>query len=697
MAVEEYQILQEIKRSIRFSRLKNNWVFFLSGLCFSVFLFLLQASWNFLSVIALFAALIFSVGIDNIVSVFTKSAATTKILSIALTVFLSVSCVVLTIPSGEEDELPKSPDLLSVVLILLSALFFVLLFCILLSEITALAKDSIRFKTTDLIVRNLRSNTLLFLSAMVYIRLNVIPFAFWLVELFTALIVLAAVFTQFHDVFGKVKTIALPIKIYAAISSLGICHYSALTFRDYVTDFPVSGWIMGLIENKAAMSYVFSYVLALMAFFSVFVFSSLLLDLIVQKLKPLFHSLSKIEIVVYSVIALVIMACVCCVFMRTRIFYEGHGPCDLVYVFDTPDLMDPNAYLGLFHHQNDIKQPLFAAFAAPIIGFWYFLSLPLTNLSPFWQPVFMNAIQNVLLVITNVLLAKMLKTDTLGRICFVLVSSVTYSTVLYSLVMEQYIIATFWLILVIYSLVTDNKQTAICSSAANGTLLTGLALLIVPENTDESCKKTALRSYFVSVEKRIACFLVILLALGRIDILINFSFSITLLSGYAEGPDIIGRFNQFTNFVSSYFIAPAASATQFSGHLSWQLSDSMISTPSILGIVIFALCISSFVINRKNKFAAIAALWAGISFALLCIIGWGSAENGMIIYSLYFGWEYLVLMFMLLTRLSEKIRLKILIPLVCLAMTVLLVMFNYQGIKDMIDFAITAYSIIIDV
>ena len=693
MAGEEYQILQEIKKSIRFSRLKNNWAFLLSGLCFSAFLFSLQSPWNVLSVIVLLAALIFSVCIDNIVSVFTKSELTAKIFAIALTVFLSVSCVVLTIPRDEDSELPRRPDLFAAVLILLSALFFVLMFCILLSEITKLGAESIRFKTKEQVVRNLRSNVLILLSAMVYIRLNLIPFALWLVELVISFAILAAVFTQFQDVFGKIKAMPLPVKIYAAISSLGICHYSALTFRDYAGDYSVSGWILGMAGNKAAVSYVLSYVLALMAFFSVYVFSSLLLDLIVQKLKPLFNSLSKIEIVVYSVIAILIMACVCCVYMRTRLFYIAHDTCDRIYVFDTTELMDPNAYLALFHHQNDIKQPLFAAFAAPIIGFWYLLSLPLTNLSPFWQPVLMNAIQILLLVITNVLIAKMLKTDTLGRICFVLVSSVTYSAVLYSLVMEQYIIATFWLILVIYSLVTDNKQTEICSSAANGTLLTGLALMIVPDNNDEAGGKTTLRSYLVSVERKIACFVILLLALGRVDIIINFPITMSLLSYFTDGPNIIGRFNQFTNFVSSYFIAPAASATQFSGHLSWQLSDSMISTPSILGIVIFALCISSFVINRKNKFAAIAALWAGISFTLLCIIGWGSAENGMIIYSLYFGWAYLVLMFMILTRLSEKIRLKILIPLVCLATTVILVKFNYQGIKDMIDFAITAYPI----
>ena len=686
-------MLQEIKDNIRFDRLKNNWGFLLSGLCFSVFLFLLHAPWNILSVIALFAALIFSVSIDNIVSLFTKSVTTTKILSIALTVFLSVACVVLTIPSGEDDELPKRPDLFASALVLLSTLFFVLLFCVLLSEITALATDSIRFKAKATIVRNLRSNILLFLSAMVYFRLNLIPFAFWPVELLFSSAVILAVFTQFHDIFGKVKSVPLYIKIYAAISSLGICHYSALTFRDYATDFPVSGWILGIIKNKAVVSYVFSYVLALMAYFSVFVFTSLLLNLIIQKLQPVFHSLSKIEITVYLVIAVLIIAFVCCIYMRTRLFYEAHDTCDLVYVFDTPDLMDPNAYLCLFHHQNDIKQPLFAVFAAPIVGFWYFLSLPLSYFGPVWQPVLMNVIQIFLLIMTNVLIAKMLKTDSLGRICFVLVSSVTYSTLLFSLVMEQYIIAGFWLILAIYSLVENNKQTEVVSSAAGGTLLTGLALMIVPGYTDDACGKTSIRSYLVSVEKRIVCFVILLLALGRIDIILNFSVAAILLSKFTDGPGIIGRFNQFSNFVSSYYIAPDASASQFFGHLSWQLNERMISTPSILGIVIFALCFLSFIINRKNKFAVIAALWAVMSFVLLCIIGWGSAENAMIIYSLYFGWAYTVLLFMLFTRLSKKIRFKLLVPIFCLVMTVVLVIFNFGGIKDLIDFAIAAFPI----
>ena len=81
-------MLQEIKDNIRFDRLKNNWGFLLSGLCFSVFLFLLHAPWNILSVIALFAALIFSVSIDNIVSLFTKSV----ICFCACTVIYAVFC-----------------------------------------------------------------------------------------------------------------------------------------------------------------------------------------------------------------------------------------------------------------------------------------------------------------------------------------------------------------------------------------------------------------------------------------------------------------------------------------------------------------------------------------------------------------------------------------------------------------------------
>ena len=119
----------------------------------------------------------------------------------------------------------------------------------------------------------------------------------------------------------------------------------------------------------------------------------------------------------------------------------------------------------------------------------------------------------------------------------------------------------------------------------------------------------------------------------------------------------------------------------------------MISTPSILGIVIFALCFLSFIINRKNKFSAIAALWTVMSFVLLCIIGWGSAENAMIIYSLYFGWAYTVLLFMLFTRLSKKIRFKLLVPIVCLVVTVILVIFNFGGIKDLIDFAVASFPI----
>ena len=39
---------------------------------------------------------------------------------------------------------------------------------------------------------------------------------------------------------------------------------------------------------------------------------------------------------------------------------------------------------------------------------------------------------------------------------------------------------------------------------------------------------------------------------------------------------------------------------------------------------------------------------------MLIILGWGTKENGLILYSLYFGWAYFVLIFQLLNNIFKN-------------------------------------------
>ena len=43
-----------------------------------------------------------------------------------------------------------------------------------------------------------------------------------------------------------------------------------------------------------------------------------------------------------------------------------------------------------------------------------------------------------------------------------------------------------------------------------------------------------------------------------------------------------------------------------------------------------------------------------IAIIMLVILGWGTKENGLILYSLYFGWAYFVLIFQLLNNIFKN-------------------------------------------
>lgn len=117
----------------------------------------------------------------------------------------------------------------------------------------------------------------------------------------------------------------------------------------------------------------------------------------------------------------------------------------------------------------------------------------------------------------------------------------------------------------------------------------------------------------------------------------------------------IDRLNQFLYFVRSIFIAPSG---QITGKIIKYYRLINISSTSLTGIIILLTCILSFILNKKNKFAKISFLWIIFSFIILCIIGWGTKENGLILYSLYFSWAYVSLIYLLINKLIKNTKLK---------------------------------------
>ena len=225
----------------------------------------------------------------------------------------------------------------------------------------------------------------------------------------------------------------------------------------------------------------------------------------------------------------------------------------------------------------------------------------------------MNISQIFVLVIANLMLTGMLRLNRPERICFMAITAVMYSTLLISVMIEQYIVAYFWLIFAAYSYTENRRASVIAVSAAGGTLLTSLAFLPLAYDAEKDGK--GVKPFLTAMMKAVLGFLTLFLAFGRLDTLMGFGKKAGILASFAGGGSIAERANQFLSFITSCFSAPdAAVDTVTYGHASWQLTGRNIVQTDWAGLVILLLCLVSLILNRRDKAVKIAQeIWAFLS------------------------------------------------------------------------------------
>ena len=156
----------------------------------------------------------------------------------------------------------------------------------------------------------------------------------------------------------------------------------------------------------------------------------------------------------------------------------------------------------------------------------------------------------------------------------------------------------------------------------------------------------------------------------------------------------VDRLKQYSEFLYYSFFSPDAGFSLHAGLIldefaSWQLYR--IESINYIGLAVLALALFSAFINRKSKICRVSFMWVIFSFILLCVIGWGTAENGLIIYSLYFSWAFYILIFMLILKAEELSGVKILVPLLVVAALCVFVRFSFQAVNELVDFAAKYY------
>ena len=530
---------------------------------------------------------------------------------------------------------------------------------------------------------NLASNWFIPFSAVSYLLLNTgLPSQKWseadsffaIIPAFFLLLLLSVVCDPFIEFF---KTCSIRIKVISLLSAIGINYSTWLIMRYYPYVFGGNCFIFRTVFMILGIPFVTA---ACMLFWS-------RLEVLVRSV---FSSIDfkKWELIVYAVVFLIICVLITVSFLSSRAFTGMNNQPDIIYTSDSTSLVKFNAYILLDHPENDIRQPLFGVFSAPLMG----IPCLIGNLIPgIPMAVVLGYAQLFLLIFTTFVLSTQLKLNPVQRTCFFVLVSASYQFLLFSIMLEQYITAYFWLVMTI-CFFNKEKTVNTLSVAAGGTLLTSGVLVpfvFLPKKFNFDG--------FISLLKKLlgfgVDFVLVMVMMGRTHIILKSIDNLVLCSVYTgESVGLFKRILQYFNFIGSCFIAPAAEVQTYEDNLSsWQMSE--VVSVNLLGVIVLLISLVSFFITRKDKISKFALGWMLYSFVILVLVGWGTSENGLILYALYFGWAFFVLVFNLLKSIENKMKAKWLVPICTVILSGLMLFYNIPAISELVKFAIAAYHV----
>lgn len=522
----------------------------------------------------------------------------------------------------------------------------------------------------------------------------------------------------------------LPLKLFSLFNAAGTCVYGVREFyflRLFSGFFENSDSKTGAVlkrlgfeENSSRLVFI---LIAILGAVVGFYFAYILVLSVTKRLLSIIKrnnllDFSKTEKITYSVLFAIFAIFIAFVYLHSDLFFPSIIN-DTIFSADGELLIvKQNAFLSLAHGENDLRQPLFAVFALPFSGIPYLLSL----LIPFrWSlPLFTNLVNLVLLIFSTTILARLLHLQSKIRICFVILSSLTFSHIMFSLFIEQYVIAFFYFLLFVYVVCEKKRISVFLLYGATGTLTTScIASFFI---LDFSSAKKFFRRFKKLIFLALG-FAFLMISLCRTDVFLDLKTKIKNLSSFAgsapvqttlttqniksksDSSKISNRFLAFVESSTYYFASPRAEIRfaeddyNEQGKLStpahYFYATSQSSKFSIAGTLILAFSILSIVLNRKKTFARFATFWLCFNFLLTCVLGWGLSEqeNTLFLYSLYFGWVYFVLIFMLVQNVLLLFHAEKFLSLVCVVCSAGLLALNIPSVKQILDFAFTYYPL----
>lgn len=399
----------------------------------------------------------------------------------------------------------------------------------------------------------------------------------------------------------------------------------------------------------------------------------------------------KIEIYFVAAAWLIFSVLIVIIYSKTAIFYRLYNNMiglpvmyDFIYTTDSPMEMKENIYFMVNADSNHLRHPLFGLFSLPF-------ALPCMILSrilffiPNAYALLIAIMQAFFILISDVLIIRMLKLSGVVKLTALIAYTTTYSALLHYAAIGKYVFSTFWILLFIYLITEKREEREDCFYPASSATITSLALFPFIKEFK------GFKDFFIEGIKFVKNFLLLYLLFIRVEKSLGLGNQVSAISLFSGAKITFDQhIYQFFNFVKSIFIWPVSEKTVCWWHIvSYQLAE--VTSVDVMGVILFCLAIAGFIVNRKNKFAQICIYWTAFSVFVLMIFGWGTQENGLIIYTLYFGWSYFALIVMLAEKLLSK--LKYAGAALYSVLSVIMTVFNTYHLYDMFQFCFDYYPI----
>jgi len=505
-------------------------------------------------------------------------------------------------------------------------------------------------------------NIIVFLSAMVFTSMFIV---YWLPVSIVAVNLIFAAVVWGYLIFYKnlpeyiTSNMRIPDIVVALLGviGLGAARYELMIEifeRIKITKAPLiatNSIINFMLNNISLFIYCGLIVVAIISF--------LLFAWLSIKIKPvmidIFKKMDMTERFFLYATSVILIVFSVLLFSKTTIFYnpadeKGQGINDVIYVSDSGSIVGGNAFINPEHGENDIRQPLFGVFAMPFASIIKAISLPFPI--SWLYPLLLNCLQIFLLLMSIILIVRMMEfSGTLRKLLILILFVSSYSVMLFSFMMEQYIFAVWWLTLFLYFTVVYKKINILLLIAATGSLITSVVLALPFIGYLKN-----IRNAMVEIGKFSLIFISLIFAFGLLNVLfIAPTHTVDLINAFG-GASITGmnKLYQFTAFITNMFTAPEF-ATSINVYGSPQIVLPSYSAVNLYGVAIFTMISAGFCLNYKKIISKVCFCWCLFSVLLLLLVGYGAQENGMILFSLYFLWAFMSLMISLINRLFNKL------------------------------------------